>query len=520
MGWKLRIGNVGGALTAYTEVVDLEFIDPLYEHGALIVALGDLGGAGMPVVGQVLRAVWDEGLASEQVHWEGYVTSAQKRENGLIVLRAFTWDGVLQINQTGTYRNYLTKSPHTIIQAAGTPNPLLVNDAATTVLTYGAAAGVPNKVDGGTPGVVLDQFVADSTTLLGNIMRLCLQARYGDGSYGLEWATRLEGANFSDPRFYLVKRRERSSGYTPETFNIPEDFVDARRGSDQAPGIDRVKVVGAGDGQSRITSPTVFIGSTREFTAEDKAIFQVTNATNMANRLLDIYGLNIESVLAHCYKHTHATRAGDTVTVTQTGVANANLRVIVRHYNLADRAFLFVVGRPLPLSRDNQMALASHVKTDTTTPQFTDKQSVAGDEPIAINGATVPVTAGNGVFGAWTTIHSFTPAAAFDCDYIDGLLTYYNNAANAHDADLNFRLIRNSDSLQFGTTFMGSARAPAPQDAMDTVANTAQVVIPINAILSTVQYDLQVQAKGIAVAFTDDFRVTGKIIKQHFHNEL
>ncbi len=528
MPWSVLIGTEGGVLANYPSYADIEFLDPLYDFGAALIILVGLDGNPAPAQGNVVKIVWDRGLATETTHWEGYVTAAPKKQQGNIyVVRAFTFDGKLHVNQTGVYRNFKTKSPHAIIQAAGSPNPLLVNAQAAAVLTYGTAASVPNKVDGVNPGTVLDQFVADSASLFNNMRRLCMQARYDGASYGLEWTTKLEGANGSDPRFYLVKRRERAAVYTPEIFVIPTDFLNARRGPEQTVGLDAVKVIGAGSGTNRIESALVGAG-TREYTAEDKTVFQLTNATNMANRLLDVHASSIDVVTAICYKHQSTTRAGDTITVRQTGVADANLRVMMRHYSLMTRGFTYIVGRPTPVGRDNTLALLAGFKGDTTTPQFTQKSSIAGDEPIAVNGTPTNVTAGNGIFGAWTTIHTFTPAAAFDCDYVDCLLTYYNNALAVHDADLKVRLVLNSTGAPVGSEFSGSARAPAPQpdsstgNGEDTIAVVSSIIIPVNAVLSAVQYDIQVQAKDVGGAggFTDAYRLVGKIMKQHTTNVL
>lgn len=402
MGWSVLIGAEGGVLADYQDYIDFEFYDALYEAGAAQILLSGIGSNPAPAQGNIVKLVWDRGLASEQVHWQGYIVAAPKKEQGdVYVLRAYTLDAKLKMSQTGTYRNYLGLTPHAIAQAAGTPNPLMINSQGTTVLTYGSAA-IPNVVNGANPGVALTQFVADSTTLLDNIIRLGWQSRYDGSSYGLEWTTTLEGANGSSPRFYLVRRRESRTGYTPEVFNIPDDFVNCRRGGEQSPGIDAVKVIGAGDGSTRIESPVVFIGTRiREYLAEDKAIFNATNATNMANRFLDIYSNLIDLLVTTCYRHSSPTRSGDTITVTQPGVANVNLRVMQRYYQLSTKAWVLTVGRPTPSEREQLARLASIQKADLTTPQFTDvkPEVLEADTQFHITALTAPVAVGAGAGG-------------------------------------------------------------------------------------------------------------------------
>lgn len=524
MAWTIQMAAQGNAYQAYTSVVDLEFADPLYDFGAATFVLASLDGNATPDKNWACRIVWDLGLSTEQVHWTGYLTQVQRKQQGNVyAIRAFTVDGLLHIAQTGTHRNYLSKSPHTIIQAAGSPNPLLVDSAGNTRITYGSAGGVPNKVDGGTPGTVLDQFVADSATLFNNVRRLCLQARYGDGSYGLEWVGTLEGANLSSPRFYLVKRRERSGGYTPEVFTVPDDFTDLRRGSDQAPSLDRVKVIGAGDGTSRIESATVSIGTQRDFVAKDKAIFNATNALNMANRLLDLYGSNIEAVIGNHYRYTSPSRAGDTVRLVQSGFADSLTRIMFRHYSLSTKAWTIVLGRPTAIGRDSMNALIGLNNQDQTTPQYTDDQAVVGDEPEAITptGANA-VTAGAGVFGAWVSLALFTPSVDFLADYVLATISSYNDSANNHDYDFEARIIENAVPVTLGTIGTGVAIAATPQTADDTITYYTPVVIPLNLqLLSSKSYVLRVRARSRSgVAFTDDFVGQGVVFKQHSHNEL
>jgi hypothetical protein len=368
MSWSILIGPEDGVLAEYTSLGDLSFIDALYDYGAALIILTDLDGNPTPVEEDVVRIIWDYGLASEEVHWEGYLSTVQNKQQGnTYVLRGFTYDGKLNIRQTGSTRDYLNKTPYQIIQAAGSPSPLLVGDSGAAVLAYGSDAAVPNKVDGSNPGTALAQFSTDVKMLFTNMKRLSLQGVYGDGSVGLEWLGRLEGVNSSSPRFYMVKRRERAASYTPEVFNIPDDIVNARRGSDLAPGFDYVKVFGAGVGSTRIVSTVAAFGTVREFVSEDQTIFKVQNANNMAQRLLDIYPINTEIVIGSCYRHTSPTRAGDTVRITQDGYSDTFLRVIMRTYSLAERAFIYTIGRPNPQGRDWILQLGSNVSAAAST---------------------------------------------------------------------------------------------------------------------------------------------------------
>lgn len=446
-GWTVQLGAVGAALVDYRNVADLNFNDPLYDYGAAVILLQGLGGAATPTPGMVARIVYDRGLATEQVHWTGIVDSVQRGGQGTIfTLQCYTVDALPFIGQTGGIRYYRAQTPFAIIQGAPGPSNLLTNNQGALVATYGAAAAVPNKVDGANPGTALTNFVADSRDLLGNIKRLCLQARYDGASYGMEWLGRLEGANNSDPRFYLVKRRERAAVYTPETFAIPGDFYESRRGNPTFQGVDAVKVIGGGDGSSRVESSLAGAG-TREFLVEDKAIIAdalgtpstSTNANNMANRLLEVHGKSKEFLVASTYKHVHSTRAGDTVTVTQSGFAPANVRVMERIYTMRKRCFTFVLGRPVGFNRDQAAALQRAVSTQSTAPQHTDLKpdllEATTQRVRAIRGVGIAIGAGAAATICDTAVHGIGPGNASLTDLLkcDGLLIQallYSNAGN------------------------------------------------------------------------------------------
>lgn len=405
-GWSILIGAPGAVLQDYESYADIEFMDQLYDYGAAIIILTGLDGKAAPAQGDVVKIVWDQGLATEQLHWFGFLSQVEtKQEGNVYVLRAFTLDALLYIGQTGAPRHYEGLTPHAIIQAAGTPNPLLINSQGTTVITYGTAASVPNKVDGVTPGTALTNFLTDSTTLFENMRRLCMQARYDGASYGLEWTATLEGANNSSPRFYLVKRRERAAAYTPEVFEMGEDIVNGRRGSNQFPGVDRVVVIGGGDGLSRVESAAAGAG-TRELVSEDKAILAdafgtpstSTNANNMAQRLLGIHLSTVEVVMGDTLRHASATRAGDTCTIRQTGRADASLRCMMRHYSLERRAMTMLFGRPLPIGRDHIQGVVANQHQEGTAPQVTDTvpESLQDSVQYQITDLTAPIVVGAG----------------------------------------------------------------------------------------------------------------------------
>lgn len=449
MTWRVQIGSSGGVLNTHTAIADLNFNDPLFDYGACTVVLAGLEGFAAPAPGKVLRVLWD---GVEQ--WAGIIDGAQKGSQGdIYVVQAYTPDAQLHAGQTGGIRNYLAQTPLQIIQTSVSPSPLLVNSQAATVLIYGVAAGVPNKVDGANPGTALTQFVADSTTLYQNMRRLCLQARYDGASYGLEWLGRMEGANNSDPRFYLVKRRERAAVYAAETFDVPGTLYESLRGSPSFAGVDAVRVIGAGDGVSRIESALAGAG-TREAIFEDKAILQVTNANNMANRLLEVYGKSKEFIIGKTWKHGHLSRAGDTATVTQSGHAPASVRVIERIYSLRDRTFVLVFGRPDSYMRDKANSIDRVLGTQTTSPQFTDTKpdllEATTQRVRAIRTNSVAIPAGTSAVICDTAVHGIGPGNASLADLLkcDGLLLQALLVSNA----ANVRIQSNGHSVTYEKT--------------------------------------------------------------------
>jgi hypothetical protein len=524
MGWSVLIAR-SGVEHEYTSIGMLEFVEELYDIGVANIVLTGLDGKPAPATNRRIRIVWDYGLATQQVHWEGVIEQADKKGQGnMYAIRAYTAEIAFHKAKVGPFREFTGMTPYQIMVTSVSPPNLNTNLRGFPTHSYGTSAFgsvIPNRISSTTQGAVLDRFVAHSGSLFQNIKRLCLQSRYGDGSYGLEWV--VQHVDFvASMFFYLVKRRERAIAYTPEVFNIPADFIEAKRGNAQVPSLGTVRVIGAGTGSSRIESATVGSGS-REEVFEDKAIFDTTNADNMANRLLEIFNSSTELIMGSSTRHRSPSRCGDTVTVTQAGFADKNLRVMLKHYSLETRHFTYVLGRPAPIGRDHMQSLLGIQNGATTTPQFGDKSSVAGDEPLAINGTPVNVVAGNAVFGAWTTLYSFTPAASFDCDYIDALLVYYNNASNVHDADLEVQLVETASGAPMSEIFAITAQAPAPQDANDTVAVLTTYILAVNNILEGgTSYSILIRAKDVGGVggFTDAFRTTGKIVKQHRHDEL
>lgn len=408
MGWSVEIGNEGGVLTNYGTPLTLDFVNRLNGLGTFNLTTGSLGSLAVPSMGQIVRIIWDRGLSTQRVHFEGYIQDVRRQGRlNIYRLRGFDLLGKLWQSTLTGVRDYVSRSPHAIIQAAGTPSPLLVNGQGTTVMVYGSAAGVPNKVDGANPGTVLNVFRADSSRMLVNIQRLALQARYDGASYGLEFFAQLEGANNSDPRFYLVKRRERAAAYTPETFNIPNDFFQSRRGTEGITGAHAISVVGAGDGQARIASTLVGSGGLEGIIA-DKTIIHATNAQNMANRLTELLNPATETITAAHAKYSSATRPGDNVTVTQSGVANVTLRCFEIVYSLQTRWFYMTLGRPRPSVEDPFFGALAVTNSQAHAPQHVGSQAASTAHPdtasvdnLANNSCVTRTLTFNGTLGSF-----------------------------------------------------------------------------------------------------------------------
>lgn len=422
-GWSVDIGAEAGALTNYSEVVDLSFVRRLNGLGTFNLFLSDLGGGAVPTRGQVARIVWDKGLSSERVHFEGYIQDVRQHGNvKAFRLRGFDVLGKLWQSGLGGFRDWRSKTPFSIIQGAGPPNNLLTNAQGTVAMTYGSAAGVPFKVDGVNPGTALN-FRADSAKMLVNIQRLAIQARYDGATFGLEFLARFEGANNSDPRFYLVKRRNRADPYTPEVFNIPGDFVQARRGFEGITAAQAVRVVGSGDGTQRVQSSIVGSGGL-EGILSDKSVVDATAAGNMANRLSNLLNPATEVVTGRLLKHTFATEPGDDVTVTEDGVANATLRCFEVGYSLPHRSFFLTLGRPRPNREDPFFGALGILQSQAQSYQHTSGAKV---------NATQPATATNAALGNNATLAatlSFT-AQDFQAYRDEGVFVWLEIIADA-----------------------------------------------------------------------------------------
>lgn len=407
-GWSADIGSAGGALTNYPDALPVKFHSRHNALGYFTVVLPQLGGLAAPTREMVIRIVWDKSLATEQVHFEGVILDVRRHDRTNtyhltgIDVAGLTWF-MGSADNAGASRKWTTQTPHTILTSAGTPRGLVYNTQnalrpiGATTLQYGSAAAVPNKVDGANPGTAID-FLADGGRTLVNLQRLCLQARYDGASYGLEFFGRLEGANNSDPKLYVVKRRERAAAYTPEVWEVNESLFNARRGHEGMTAAEALRAVGIGDGTSRVQSGLYGSGGMEGIVA-DKSIIGTTNATNMVNRLGELLNPTTEVVTGYVLKHGMATRVGDTVTIRESGKADVNLRVFEIHYVLEQRAFRVMLGRPRPMSEDPLVKLDILAGGQAHASQVTDAV------PVTIKGTghtaslAAPVTVNPGTQG-------------------------------------------------------------------------------------------------------------------------
>lgn len=449
MPWTVEIGNQGAALDEYP-ALDFDFIKRLNAVGWGHANLAGLDGNPEPAEDDVIRFIYDKG-GTEYVHFEGLLlhnerigTDPMRKVTFLDVAGAQLWRA-----RTGAERHYEDKTPHQIIQGAITPSNLLTNAQGSSVLTYGTSASVPNKVDATNPGVTLDDFVADSTRLLINVQRLCLQSRYGtagvpDGSYGLEFFGQLEGANNSNPRFYLVKRQERAASYTPETFAVGDEFFKARRGEKGLTASEALRVIGGGHGQTRIQSGVIGSGGL-EGIVQDKSIIATTNATNMATRLQGLLDPTNEAITAYSYKHDYDTRLGDDITTTQTGFSNKTLRAFEIGYSLRAKNWIWQIGRPRPMEKDPFYVIESIQGSHGTVGQ---QRSGASNGSAVNSNAALPdevASPGNGTF-----ILAISFTTNYNSLLHDGISIFADFATDTlGDYDLRVRLANAGGGVDF-----------------------------------------------------------------------
>lgn len=429
VGWTVEIGNAGGALTTYEGALPTNWVKRLNGIGYFALHITDISGASVPTRDQVVRVTWRKGESDERHHFSGFVTDV--REDGrrkAFWVRGLSLEGFMAQSTIGALRSYVALTPYAILQQAGAPNGLIYNSQgnlkplAATSLQYGSSASVPYKVDGANPGTSMS-FLADSARNATNIQRLILQARYDGASYGLEWFCQLEGGSNSDPRLYVVKRRNRAAAYTAETWTVDDDLVNTRRGTEGLTAAQAIRVVGLGDGTTRVESGLVGSGGLEGIVA-DKSILNATNALNMANRLSELLNPATEMVTGWKFDYNFATEVGDDVILAQTGRANVTLRCFEIGYDLNKRGFFIVLGRPRTMPDDPLAALDKMAGGQAHAPQLTDTipitildsglvghyySGVASGTSVVVAGAS-----GTTIFSATTSIPSdFGSAEAY-----------------------------------------------------------------------------------------------------------
>lgn len=394
-GWTVDIGTGGGALTTYESALPVYFLKRLNGVGNFTLYVMQLDGHAAIARDMLVRIFWNKGESDEKLHIEGFVTDVREDSGRQAYwVRGLTLEGLMAQSTLGTTRKYTAQTPHTIIQSAGSPRGLIYNSqnnlkpVGGTTVRYGSSASVPLKVDGANPGTALT-FLADSSRSMLNIQRLCLQARYDGASYGLEWFVRLEGASNSDPYLYLVKRRNRAAVYTAETWTINSDLLRSRRGTEGLTAAQLIRVVGLGDGTSRVDSGAVGAGGLEGIIA-DKSIIDATAATNMANRLSELLNPSTEMVTAYLAKYAHTSELGDDVTIAQNGRANVTLRLFEVSWNYQEKLFSVVLGRPRANPHDPLAALDKLAGSQAHAPQVTDTV------PEVIESSTPSITATSG----------------------------------------------------------------------------------------------------------------------------
>lgn len=373
--WTVELGEAGttGGLTEYPKSVPVMFLQRLNGIGFFSAAVFDTGTNPDPARDDLIRFVWDKGGSEEQTHFEGVVTDVRRHAElrKVFRVRGLSAEGLLWQSGIGDVRDWRDETPFTIAQNATTPPPLgLLRNAqgnlrpvGTTTLQYGTATDIPWKVTSSLPGQTMD-FRAASDRAWVNVQRLAMQARHTqteypswaesppgetDAHYGLDAFVRIEAD--AEPRFYLVGRRERDAEHLEETWAIPAQVHEARRGTEGLTAAEAIKVVGSGSGKQRIESAIVGSGGIEGVLA-DKSIVGVTEAENQAKRLSTLLDPSKEVLTGHTTDHDIATRVGDRVTFTETGQSDATLRVFTLGYRLEWQRFIFVAGRPRPLPEE------------------------------------------------------------------------------------------------------------------------------------------------------------------------
>lgn len=384
--WTVELGTAGsGTFTEY-RAEPILFVKRLNGVGFFTAFIQDLvdpvnpSGSNLsrPSRRDLIRFTWDQGGANEQTHFEGYITDLSRKEGvDMARVRGFDLLGLLWQSTVGSIREYTNATPHAIIQQSSGTSGLILNSQGnnppigSTTLQYGTASDVPHKITSTNSGVSMD-FRAASDKSLVNIQRLALQAKVADADYpswvaagdthGLEFFARLEdGAGNpggTEPRFYLVERKERASSYTIETLHIPDDLGPARRGNKGTSAAEAIRVVGSGSGQNRVETGSIVGSGGLEGILADKSLIAQSNADNMANRLSTLLDPSAERVQGWAFNHGHDSRLGDRVKVTEDGESDTTIRLFDVGYHLEQRGFLLGLGRPRSLREDPWMSLS------------------------------------------------------------------------------------------------------------------------------------------------------------------
>lgn len=397
MTWTIERGPAGGgALTSHTldEATPDFFFKRL--NGVGFFSAVFYNGA-VPSRDDLVRFIWDKGGSDERVHFEGFITDVRRvtETSTLYRARGLSLEGLLWTSGIGDVREYSSERLWDIWQRNSPTRGLLFNSQGalrvigSVSVSAGSASDVPWKVESGgtdaTSGPTHD-FRADSAKQWVNIQRLLLQARHdatqypnwaatpaaGDGDpYGLESFVRLETANNDTPRAYLVGRRERSSNHTPETYDTKTDLLKPRRGQEGLTAAEAIRVIGAGDGSTRIESSLIGSGGLEGIIA-DKTLATTTNANNQALRLNTLLDPSTEVFTAWLPKHAYDTEIGDRITITDPDQANETLRVFAIGYQVSKQSFFLVAGRPRPFPEDPFSDIASLAGGQAQAPQVTD----------------------------------------------------------------------------------------------------------------------------------------------------
>ena len=406
--------------------MDLNFVKRLSGVGFFSCTIAGTDGLAGPTSYNVCRIVWDLGGADERVWFEGIITEVRRKDGtNMRTFKGLSAEGILWMAQVGGVRTFKAATPYAIAQGgAGPPADLLRNMQGSVAMAYGTSASVPNKVDGVNPGLAMS-FRTDSGSLFVNFQRLAMQAQYNNTDptvalrYGLELFVRFEGANNSTPTFYLVRRREQSPS-PAETFTVNTDFFKPRRGFEGITGAQALRVIGSKSGIDQTRSAIIGAGGIEGIVSEKTVIGLAnaagnTNADVMVNRLVELMNPATEVVTGYTHRYAFDSDPGDTVTVAESGIANANLRIFSIAYRLQAKLFSLTLGRPRVLEEDGWIKLSTFTGGHGTGTQIMAPFAVNAGQPIGSGLHAV----GAGAYSPYTTLN-FT-ARDFDRDFDEAL---------------------------------------------------------------------------------------------------